>query len=136
MSNDRDRAIINVAAFLRSFGIGLMGVVLGIYLSRIGFSALRIGAVIASGLSGSALATTVAGFAADRIGRRRFLIALSTLTAIGGLALYSKPDFPMLLIMACVGTLNGTGTERSAIFALEQAVIPGLAPDTRRTWNL
>lgn len=32
--------------------------------------------------------------------------------------------------------LNGTGTERSATFALEQAVIPGLGPDSRRTWNL
>jgi predicted MFS family arabinose efflux permease len=38
--------------------------------------------------------------------------------------------------MAFVGMLNGTGTERSATFALEQAVIPGLAPYTRRTWNL
>jgi len=32
--------------------------------------------------------------------------------------------------------LNGTGTDRSASFVLDQAIIPGLAPDTRRTWNL
>lgn len=34
----RDQLIINAAAFLRSLSVGLMGVVLGIYLSRIGFS--------------------------------------------------------------------------------------------------
>src|SRR5690349_17739449 len=113
-----------------------MGVVLGIYLSRIGFSAFRIGAVVAIGLAGSASATTAVGFAADRVGRKRFLLMLSILTALGGLALYTSPRLPLLLTMAFVGMLNGTGTERSATFALEQAVIPGLGPDTRRTWNL
>ena len=132
----RDQVVINVAAFLRSLGVGLMGVVLGIYLSRIGFSAFRIGAVIAIGLAGSAVATTVVGFAADRVGRRRFLQILSILTTLGGLALYASPKLPLLLAMAFVGMLNGTGTERSATFALEQAVIPGLGSDTRRTWNL
>jgi hypothetical protein len=48
----RDRLIINTATFLRSLGVGLMGVVLGIYLSRIGFSAFRIGAILAVGLAG------------------------------------------------------------------------------------
>ena len=132
----RDRVIINVAAFLRSFGVGLMGVVLGIYLSRIGFSAFRIGAVVAIGLAGSALATTAVGFAADRVGRKRFLLMLSMLTALGGFALYALPKFPLLLAMVFLGMLNGSGTERSATFALEQAVIPGLGTDTRRTWNL
>jgi MFS family permease len=132
----RDRAIINLAAFLRSLGVGLMGVVLGIYLSRSGDSAFQIGAVLAFGLAGSACATPLVGIAADRVGRKRFLVLLSILTALGGLSLYALPKFPLLLAMAFVAMLNGTGTERSAIFALEQAVIPGLGSDTRRTWNL
>ncbi len=136
MNAYRDRAIINVAAFLRSLGVGLMGVVLGIYLSRSGHSAFQIGAVLAFGLAGSACATTLVGIAADRVGRKRFLVLLSILTALGGLSLYALPKLPLLLAMALVAMLNGTGTERSAIFALEQAVIPGLGSDTRRTWNL
>jgi len=72
----RDRAIINVAAFLRSLGVGLMGVVLGIYLSRSGHSAFQIGAVLAFGLAGSACATTLVGIAADRVGRKQFLVLL------------------------------------------------------------
>jgi MFS family permease len=136
MNPRRDQLVINIAAFLRSFGVGLMGVVLGIYLSRVGYSSFQIAAVLAIGLAGSASATTLVGFAADQIGRKRFLFLLSILTALGGLALYALPGFPLLLAMAFLGMLNGTGTERSATFALEQAVIPGLASDTRRTWNL
>jgi MFS family permease len=133
---NRDRAIINIAGFLRSFGVGLMGVVLGIYLSRSGYSAFQIGVIVASGLAGSGLATTLVGFAADQFGRKRFLLLLSVLTASGGLALYALPNFPLLLATVLVAMLNATGTERSAIFALEQAVIPGLGSDSRRTWNL
>jgi hypothetical protein len=44
-----DLAWINAAGFLRSFGVGLMGVVLGIYLFRLGLSSLKIGLVIVAG---------------------------------------------------------------------------------------
>jgi len=116
--------------------VGLTGVVLGIYLFRIGLSSVAIGLVIAAGLVGSALATVIVSFSADRLGRRRSLLVLSLLSAIGGLALAISPALPALLIMAFVGMLNGTGTDRSASFALDQAVVPGLVPDSRRTWSL
>jgi len=132
----RDLALINAAGFLRSFGVGLMGVVLGIYLFRVGLSSLAIGLVIAAGLAGSALATVIVSFAADRFGRRRSLLILSLLTGIGGLALALSPALTVLLTMVFIGMLNGTGTDRSASFALDQAILPGLAPDSKRTWNL
>jgi len=132
----RDLLLIDAAGFLRSLGVGLTGVVLGIYLFRIGLSSVAIGFVIAAGLAGSALATVVVSFAADRLGRRRSLLVLSFLSAIGGLALAVAPTLPLLLMMAFVGMLNGTGTDRSASFALDQAVVPGLVPDSKRTWSL
>jgi len=132
----RDLVLINAAGFLRSLGVGLVGVVLGIYLFRLGLSSFTIGLVIAAGLAGSALATIIVSFAADRVGRRRSLLVLSLFSAIGGLALALSPMPPVLLMMAFVGMLNGTGTDRSASFALDQAMVPGLAPDSKRTWNL
>ena len=132
----RDLALINTAGFLRSFGVGLTGVVLGIYLSRLGHSSLEIGIVIAAGLAGSAFATVVMSLVADRIGRRRFLVLLSLLTTVGGLALALRPNLLVLTAMAFVGMLNGTGTDRSAAFALDQAVVPSLVSDARRTWSL
>jgi MFS family permease len=132
----RDLALINAAGFLRSFGVGLMGVVLGIYLFRQGLSSLAIGFVIAAGLAGSALATVIVSLAADRFGRKRSFLLLSLLSAVGGIALARSPNLPVLTMMAFVGMLNGTGTDRSAAFALDQAVLPGLVPDVKRTWSL
>jgi len=132
----RDFLLINAAAFLRSFTFGLTGVVLGIYLFRIGLSSFSIGMVIAAGLAGSALATVGVTAQADRLGRKRTLVLLSILSAIGALALAVTPALPILLLLAFVGMLNGTGTDRSAAFSLEQAIIPGLVPDTSRTWSL
>jgi MFS family permease len=132
----KDLFIINTAAFLRSFTFGLTGVVLGIYLFRAGLSSFNIGMVVATGLVGSALATIGVTAKADRTGRRRMLVALSLLSAIGALALAFTPAVPVLLVMAFVGMLNGTGTDRSAAFTLEQAIIPGLVPDASRTWGL
>jgi MFS family permease len=132
----RDLLLINTAAFVRSFTFGLIGVVLGIYLFRIGLSSLSIGMVIGAGLAGSALATIGVTTLADRVGRRLTLVALSLLGAVGSLALAMTPAAPILLVMAFVGMLNGTGTDRSAAFSLEQAIVPGLVPDTSRTWSL
>jgi MFS family permease len=132
----RDLALINAAGFLRSFGVGLMGVVLGIYLFRTGLTSLAIGLVIAVGLAGAALATVLVSLVADRVGRRSFLLVLSLLSGVAGLALAVSPSLPVLAILAFVGMVNGTGTDRSAASALDQAIIPGLVTDTKRTWSL
>ena len=132
----KDLVLINAAAFLRSFSFGLTGVVLGIYLFRVGLSSSNIGTVIGAGLLGSAIATVGVTTHADRLGRRRTLVVLSLLGATGAVALVLIPALPILLLMAFVGMLNGTGTDRSAAFSLEQAIIPGLVPHTFRTWTL
>jgi len=132
----KDLVLINAAAFLRSFSFGLTGVVLGIYLFRVGLSSSNIGTVIGAGLLGSAIATVGVTTHADRLGRRRTLVVRSILGATGAVALVLIPALPILLLMAFVGMLNGTGTDRSAAFSLEQAIIPGLVPHTFRTWTL
>jgi MFS family permease len=113
-----------------------MGVLLGIYLSRTGLTSFAIGLVIAVGLAGSALATVLVILIADRVGRRSFLLVLSLLSGGAGIALAVSPSLPVLAMLAFVGMLNGTGTDRSAASALDQAVIPGLVSDIERTWNL
>src|SRR5262249_32924260 len=127
---------INAAAFLRSLSIGLTGVVLGLYLARAGYSTAEIGLIIGAGLAGNALATVIVTWCGDRIGRRTILILLSVLAAAGGAGLALAPGLPLLLGVAFFGMLNGMGTDRSASFALEQAMIPGLVSNERRTWML
>src|SRR5207244_11709541 len=71
-----------------------------------------------------------------RLGRKNSLLCLSLLSTMGGLALGLSPRLPLLLTMAFISMLNGTGTDRSAAFALDQAVVPGLVPEVKRTWKL
>ena len=117
----RNLGLIYIAASLRSFGIGLLGVVLGVFLYREGFSSAVIGLVIAAGLAGSAAATVVTTLIADRLGRRKTLLVLSLLTAAGAVPLIFNMGAAALLSIAFIGMINGMGTDRSPAFALEQA---------------
>jgi len=132
----RDVTLIYAAAWLRSFGIGFLGVVLGVFLYRQGFNSTAIGLVVAAGLAGAAAATAVVTLKADRIGRRKTLFVLSLLTAAGVFPLILGSGIAVLAPVAFFGMLNGMGTDRSAAFALEQAIIPGLVSDQKRTWSL
>jgi MFS family permease len=132
----RNLTLIYVAAWMRSFGIGLLGVVLGVFLYREGYSSTAIGFVIAAGLAGAATGTVFITFKADRLGRRRTLFVLSLLTAVGSIPLIFHLGLPAMVMVAFLGMLNGMGTDRSPAFALEQATIPGLVSDQKRTWAL
>jgi MFS family permease len=132
----RNLSIIYLAAWMRSFGIGLLGVVLGVFLYREGYSSTAIGLVIAAGLAGAATGTVFITFKADGLGRRRTLCVLSLLTAVGSLPLLFHFGLPAMVAIAFLGMLNGMGTDRSPAFALEQATIPGLVSDQKRTWAL
>jgi MFS family permease len=132
----RNLSLIYIAAWLRSFGIGLLGVVLGVFLFREGYSSTAIGIVIAAGLAGSAAGTVFVTFRADRLGRRRTLCVLALLSAVGAVPLIFHFSLPAMLALAFLSMLNGMGTDRSPAFALEQATIPGLVADQKRTWAL
>src|SRR5215831_11157062 len=125
-ARSRNLALIYIAAWMRSFGIGLLGVVLGVFLYRQGYSSTTIGLVIASGLAGSAAGTVFIAFKADSLGRRRMLFCFSLLTSVGVLPLIFHLGLPVMVLIAFLGMLNGMGSDRSPVFALEQATIPGL----------
>jgi len=125
--------LIYAAALLRSTGVGLTGVVLGVYLSRAGLSATQIGVVITNGLAGAALGTLIVSLRADRLGRRRILASLSLLAALGGLGFALTDRFHAILVVALAGMVNGMGTDRGPAFALEQAIIPQTTSTCHRT---
>jgi MFS family permease len=131
-----DATLIYFAAFLRSATVSLVGVTLAIHLANLGFSAARIGLLIGVGLAGSSLATVVVSLRGDAWGRRRVLVMLTILSALGYLALASFTDAAALLSLAFIGMLNGMGRDRGAASALEQAILPATVPDDQRTWAL
>jgi MFS family permease len=133
---NRNLRNIYAAALLRSTGVGLTDVLLGVYLSRVAFSASRIGLVITAGLAGLALATAAVSLFADQLGRRRVLVGISVLGALGGLGLALTTQFPGVLLLAFLGLVNGIGTDRGPAFSLDQALIPQTTRSHRRTWPL
>jgi MFS family permease len=128
-----DRVLIFIAAWLRSTATGLLGVILALYLAERGAGPFMIGLTIGLGLAGNACAMLAAGFFADRIGRRRYLILLSILAALGGLALAFGAAGAVLAIAAFLGMVNGMGRDRGPASTLDQVMLPATTADERRT---
>src|ERR1700730_16725514 len=70
---------------LRGLADGAVSVLLPSYLTAIGFSSLRIGAIVFGTLIGSAALTLWIGLVAHRIGRRRVLLAACVLMFATGI---------------------------------------------------
>ena len=128
-----DRRILYAAAFVRALAIGMTGVIAGLYLAQLGLSPAASGLVIGGGLAGAALATLVATLRADRIGRRRLLVALSLLGAAGGAVVAFGSSATVIAVAAVIGMLNGMGRDRGAALVIEQAILPATVSDAERT---
>ncbi len=128
-----DRRILLAATFLRALATGMVAVLLGIYLARLGFDAARIGVVIGAGLFGGAVATLLATLRSDRIGRRRLLVGVALLSAGGGLLLALGSHFAVVLAAAFLGMVNGMGRDRGASLVVEQAILPATTAPAART---
>lgn len=128
-----DGRLILVTASLRSFSVGFVSVLLGLYLAETGFDAVRVGTLLVAVLAGSTVFIMLASLFADRFGRKRFFIALTLLTVLGG-ALYPLTDsFLLLLVISGFAGFGLGGADRGAHGALEQPILARSAPDTYRT---
>ncbi len=128
-----DRRILYAAAFLRALATGTIGVLLGIYLVKRGLDPAAVGLVVTTGLAGAAAAALAVTWGADRVGRRRSLVAVALLGAAGGCAVAFASDLVALGAAAFVGMVNGMGRDRGAALIVDQAILPGTASDERRT---
>ena len=129
----RDLFLVYTAAFARATGIGMSGVLVGLYAAELGLPASGVGAVISAGLLGVALGTLAVMLLGDRLGRTRLLIAIALLSAVGTAAFALAGTAWALIPAAALGMVNGMGRDRGAAFSLEQAILPELIPDSGRT---
>jgi MFS family permease len=130
---DRDRRWLYFAVFVRSLATGMIGVLLGIYLSELHLGADAIGSIVGIGLGGAALATLLATLYADAAGHRRTLLIISLASLGGAVLLIFSAHFWVLAIAALVGMVNGMGRDRGAALVIEQAALPATATDRERT---
>jgi MFS family permease len=114
----------------------LAGVVVPIYLARIGFSAIELGVLFAVVAAVSALMSLAIGWSADRVGRKPFLILLP-LFMTAAAAVFASTDAAFVLFVAAAAGSFGQGSGAGAgsvgpYQPAEQALMAGLAPDDQR----
>jgi len=129
----RDRQLLYLAAFVRALATGFIGVLLGVYLGEIGLHAATIGVIVSAGLAGAAAGTFLVTFLGDRLGHRRVLLAVTLLSAAGGVALALSSHPLVLGTAALLGMVNGMGRDRGAALVVEQAVLPVMVREAERT---
>ncbi|MCK7493118.1 MAG: hypothetical protein MZW92_17785 [Comamonadaceae bacterium] len=110
---------------MRALATGMAGVLIGLYLAQLGLSAAAIGVVISAGLAGATVSVLVATLWGDRLGRRRMLLGLALLGALGGAAA-ALTSGPLCLAASLPSSAwcNGMGRDRGAALVLEQAILP------------
>ena len=118
---------------LRAFTDGLVSIVLPVYLLRLGYGALEVGAIVTSTLLGSALFTLIIGLFAHQFPGRRLLLSACILMTATGVAFATVHDFWPLLIVAFVGTINPSAGDVSIFLPVEQALLSGTISPRHRT---
>src|SRR6266481_1008464 len=83
---------------LRTFAYGFLGVVLALYLDQLGLDSVQIGFVLTAAVAGSALMNVFWSIQADHFGRRRTMILMALLMAVGGLVFALTDNFWLLLV--------------------------------------
>jgi MFS family permease len=130
---DQNGRLLFLTRVLRMFAYGFLAVVLVLYLAGLGLDALTIGAILTLTLVGDTLVSLWLTTHADRIGRRRVLIAGSLLMTAAGLVFAVTSWVPLLILAATIGVISPTGNEVGPFLAVEQAALSQATPDARRT---
>jgi MFS family permease len=130
---DRDGRFLFVTRVMRMFGYGFLAVVLVLYLAAIGLAPITIGIVLTLTLVGDTVISLWLTTNADRLGRRRVLVAGSILMVIAGVVFAFTNWLPLLIVAGTIGVLSPTGNEVGPFLAVEQSALSQAVGDARRT---
>lgn len=104
MSADVSRLM--VARATMSAGRSLAGIIVPIYLARVGFSSVRLGVLFAVVGIASALMSASVGLLSDRLGRKPFIIIVPLLAAAASVGYALSRDTVLLFALAAAGTFG------------------------------
>ncbi len=130
---DRDGKTVFLEKTVRTVPYGFLGVIFGVYLAQLGFSAFAIGVVLTFTVLSSAFYTFVVSFIADRIGRRRTLIFFALTDFAAGSLLFLSTAWWAPVLAGIVGNMTVGSGEVGPFLSLEQAILPRTCDSKRRT---
>jgi MFS family permease len=128
-----DGSFLFITRITRMFGYGFLSIVLVLYLEQIGLSQVQIGLLLTLTLIGDTIISLWITTNADRIGRRRMLIAGAILMVFAGVLFAMTRNFVFLLIAATIGVISPSGYEVGPFLSIEQAALSQIVPNERRT---
>ncbi|HEU4929181.1 MAG TPA: MFS transporter, partial [Candidatus Krumholzibacteria bacterium] len=128
-----DAALLFTSRAVRLFAFGFLSVVLPLYLDATGLGARAIGVVLTCALIGDAVLSLLITTTADRVGRKRMLLAGALLMAVGAGAFAITSHAVWLAIIAAVGVFSASGSEVGPFLSIEQASLAQLVPSSERT---
>jgi MFS family permease len=117
----------------RLFAYGALSLILVLYLKDVGLGDRAIGLLLAVTLAGDTVLSLWITTVADRIGRKRMLLAGAGLMVLGGAVFALTGNFVALFLAATIGVLSPSGNEVGPFLAIEQAALAQLVADEKRT---
>ncbi len=118
---------------IRMFAYGFLSVVLVLYLAQLRLGQGLIGLLLSFTLIGDAVISLWLTSSADRVGRRRILMAGAGLMLFAGVLFAVTDKLALLLIAAIIGVISPSGYEVGPFLSVEQAALSQIVPDGRRT---
>lgn len=115
------------------FAYGFLSVVLVLYLAQVGLSEPQIGLLLTLTLVGDTAISLFLTTRADRIGRRRMLLAGAALMVFAGAFFSFTRNYFWLVVTATIGVISPSGNEVGPFLSIEQAALAQLLPATQRT---
>ena len=96
---NRDGKLIILSLGIRTLAQSAASLILALYLDKLGYSLVQIGAFLSAGVAGSAVLTFTVSLISERIGRRRLMVFFAALMGLAGLAMVFVDNFFLLLLI-------------------------------------
>jgi MFS family permease len=129
----RDASLLFISRFTRLFAYGSLSVILVFYLVSLGLTETQVGLLLTLTLAGDLIISLFLTTQADRLGRRRMLIAGAILMAAAGVAFGSTRNLLFLLIAGTIGVVSPSGNEVGPFLSIEQAALSHVVSERSRT---
>lgn len=128
-----DGRLLFLTRFIRLFSYGSLSVILVFYLTGLGLTEAQTGTLLTLILLGDTAVSLGLTTQADRIGRRRMLIAGAILMAGAGITFAFTRNFLLLVIAGTIGVISPSGNEVGPFLSIEQAALSEVVPSRSRT---
>jgi MFS family permease len=129
----RNILLLYAARGVRGFGDGFATITLPAYLIAIGYDPVRIGAVVAASLLGTAVLTLAVGAVASRYDVRTLMLLGALLMTLTGLAFPNFQNIAVIAFIGFVGSINPSAGDLGVLVPLEQAMLAGNVSNAERT---